>query len=89
MIEEDNAFKESFKIYPNPNDGSMWLAYDLESIGKVIIYDLTGVEIANYRLDPTEKFYLINNQNIVTGVYVYRIFSNGAIVHTGKYTVIK
>ncbi|MBI4646047.1 MAG: T9SS type A sorting domain-containing protein, partial [Bacteroidia bacterium] len=81
--------KPVFNVYPNPNDGSLWLEYDIEATGYVVIFDVSGVECARYELNPDERYKLIRNKNLEPGIYMYRIFCNEQIVHTGKYTVIK
>ncbi|MFH0893243.1 MAG: T9SS type A sorting domain-containing protein [Bacteroidota bacterium] len=78
-----------FAVYPNPNDGSMWLQYAIKEKGSVIIYNSTGIQEKKYILDPQSKYVLLKNPDLKAGVYMYRVFENETVVHTGKVTIIR
>ena len=35
--------KETVNIYPNPNDGSMWIEYSLENAGAIVFYNMAAL----------------------------------------------
>ncbi|MBU0765912.1 MAG: T9SS type A sorting domain-containing protein [Bacteroidetes bacterium] len=60
-----------FAVYPNPNDGSMWLRYAVKETGSIIIYNSTGIQVKKYILDPQSKYVLLKNPDLKAGVYMY------------------
>jgi len=80
------------KLYPNPNDGNMQFDYSLASgsTGDFIIFTLSGIKIADYRLGEGDNATLrINEAGLSNGLYFYTEIVNGAVVTTGKLVIIK
>jgi hypothetical protein len=80
------------KVYPNPNDGTMQFDYSLAqgNIGEFVIYSLSGVKVAEYRLAEGDKNTLrITEPNLVDGIYFYTEIIDGAVITNGKLIIIK
>jgi hypothetical protein len=93
MFSETNTtitFRE-FTIYPNPNNGSMNLNYEIGSHdkGEVIIYDISGRKINAYVLNANVNILKIDENALENGVYMYSIFINGQIAQSDKIVIIK
>ncbi|MBU0764866.1 MAG: T9SS type A sorting domain-containing protein [Bacteroidetes bacterium] len=88
--DDDVVLKEEpvFNIYPNPNDGSMWIQYTIAAPGEVVLYGISGNEISRHPLTPESNYYLLKQKTLETGVYLYRIFEQGRVVHYGKFVVL-
>ena len=83
--------KRSFTLFPNPNNGSMTMVYDLgeESNGNMNLYDVTGKLINSYDLQTKNGVLEINEDQLHNGIYFYRILVNGIIVNSNKIVIIK
>ena len=81
----------NFYLYPNPNNGSMILDYDLGNYtnAKVNVFDITGKVISTYKLSDTKGILQMNEQNLNNGVYFYRILVGEKIIKTDKIVIIK
>lgn len=93
MFSETNTavtFRE-FTMYPNPNNGSMNLAYEVgaKDKGEVIFYDLSGRKVNSYSLNANESNLKIDENALENGVYMYSILINGQIVQSDKIVIIK
>jgi hypothetical protein len=93
MFSETNTtvtFRE-FTMYPNPNNGSMNLVYDIgaQDKGEVIIYDLSGRKINSYILNTNKNTLRIDENALENGIYMYSILINGQIVQSDKVVIIK
>jgi len=73
-------------IYPNPNNGLMYLEYQLykESKGEILIFNVTGEEILRLNLEDDRGVIQINDVNFEPGVYLYKVISNGTVINTDK-----
>jgi hypothetical protein len=83
---------QSFKLYPNPNDGNMVLSYSLaEKLeGTFNLYDITGRLINKYTLTEGENNSLkITESNLTNGVYFYSIVINEEIKTYNKIVITK
>jgi hypothetical protein len=83
---------QSFKLYPNPNDGNMVLSYSLaEKLeGTFNLYDITGRLINKYTLTEGENNSLkITESNLTSGVYFYSIVINEEIKTYNKIVITK
>lgn len=90
ISEVKNSFAVS-KIYPNPNSGTMQLDYFLDDgiQGELIIYDLTGRKIKEYKL-INEKYTLsISEGALKNGIYFYEIIIDNRVIDNGKIVIIK
>ena len=77
------------KLYPNPNNGNMLLDYNIDGIGKLLIYNVTGNEVGNFNLPTGRNTIQINQNNLENGIYFYRIFANDNLINNGKLVIIK
>jgi hypothetical protein len=76
-------------IYPNPNNGTMMLDYKITSDAKMEITDITGNLVGTYILPTTSTTMQVQNNNLQSGMYLYRIISNNTVVKQGKIVVMK
>ncbi|MBL7935830.1 MAG: hypothetical protein JNM51_08505 [Bacteroidia bacterium] len=93
--EDENATiiepNRSFNLFPNPNNGSMIMFYDLgaDKEAELNLYDVTGKLINNYVLQNGIGNLEINEAQLHNGIYFYRILVKGKIIHTNKVVIIK
>jgi len=73
-------------IYPNPvrNDLKVTLPQNLSN-GLIDIYDLIGSKVYSQPISATKD---LDMSTLQTGIYVARIYENGKIVATKKFTKI-
>jgi type IX secretion system substrate protein len=76
-------------LYPNPNNGSMTLDYNLNNDAHLEITDITGNLVGTYMLPATETTLQVQSNNLQSGMYMYRIISNNAVIKQGKIVVMK
>ncbi|MBI2968313.1 MAG: T9SS type A sorting domain-containing protein [Bacteroidetes bacterium] len=90
-IEEFKIQDLRFKIYPNPNDGTMQLDYVLGKAqsGELRILDITGRKIIAYTLSPYANTLSINNSSFKNGLYFYEVNINGEMIVRDKLIIIK
>lgn len=83
--------RSNFKIFPNPNNGSMTIEYHIgeSEIGTVEVYDLTGRILQSHKIYPQENRLTINANELSPGQYYYAMRVNGTLVKTEKLTIIK
>ena len=89
---EESSVYNDFKLFPNPNDGTMNFIYSLKetSQGVMVIYDLTGKAVANYQLaSGLDNQILINETNLSNGVYFYKVIIDSEIKVSDKIVIIK
>jgi len=82
----------SGKVYPNPNNGTMQYDYSIPtgSMGEFMIYDLSGIRVADYRLSEGENNTLkISETNLKDGIYFYLVIVNGEVKARDKLIIIK
>ena len=86
-IFESNASNDLLsQNYPNPFTGSTAIKYDLgNSDGKLLITDVQGKAIAEYKLDSFTNEIIIGD--LEPGIYFYSLYRNEAIVSTRKMIV--
>ena len=88
-INELQNNRVELKIYPNPNNGSMMLDYNLKNDAHLEITDITGNLLRTYILPATETTTQIQNNNLQSGMYLYRVISNNAVIKQGKIVIMK
>jgi hypothetical protein len=83
--------KTSFNLFPNPNNGSMQLDYDLGGYSNATmkLYDVTGKLITSYKLQNNKGTILINEQDLNNGIYFYHILVNDKSIKNDKIVIIK
>ncbi len=85
---EDNI---SSSIYPNPNNGSFTLSYNLNSADNAIfnLYDATGKLISTYTINQEKGELAISENGLSNGVYFYTIIANNNSIAREKFIIIK
>jgi hypothetical protein len=89
---EEPSVYNNFKLFPNPNGGTMNFIYSLKetSQGEMIIFDLTGKVVANYQLaSGLDNQILINESSLSNGVYFYKVIIDSEIKVSDKIVIIK
>jgi hypothetical protein len=83
--------KTNFYLYPNPNNGTMVLDYDLGNYAnaKVNLFDITGKIISTYKLSDNKGILQMNEQSLNNGIYFYSILVNDKTIKTDKIVIIK
>ena len=76
-------------IYPNPNNGNMFISYKIINDAVMEITDLNGNIIHSYILSANSIQLQIKNDDLQNGVYLYRVIGKENIIHQGKIVVIK
>jgi hypothetical protein len=79
------------KLYPNPNNGSFTLAYDLKknNDAEVLIYDVTGKVVYKTSLDNLENMKQINTNNLNNGIYFIQLIHDKNLLWTDKLIISK
>ncbi|MBI4930843.1 MAG: DUF3494 domain-containing protein [Bacteroidetes bacterium] len=79
------------KVYPNPNNGSMQIEYELGKgkNGQMIIYDAIGNKIRAYILTEGSHTLSISDAVLQNGIYIYEIKVTGEVFTIDKIIVIK
>ncbi|MGE3823758.1 MAG: T9SS type A sorting domain-containing protein [Bacteroidia bacterium] len=79
-----------FELYPNPNDGNMYLTYrNLYEKARFELYDVTSRKISAYDLNSEYGTLNISEQGISNGVYLYRIINENSKYKFGKVVIKK
>ena len=81
----------SFNLFPNPNNGTMVLDYNLGNYtdAKVNVFDITGKVISTYKLSDTKGMLQMNEQSLNNGIYFYSILVGEKTIKTDKIVIIK
>lgn len=79
------------KLYPNPNNGSFTLAYDLKknNDAEVLIYDVTGKVVYKTSLDNLDNMKQINTNNLHNGIYFIQLIHDKNLLWTDKLIINK
>jgi len=80
--------ESSVKVYPNPFSTSATFSIQTKkaSAMTVILYDLFGREIK--RIENIQaKIIKINRDNLLPGIYIYRIDDNNSLIGTGQVVI--
>ena len=91
----NNTSEESlitnFSIFPNPNNGIMQLNYQLRDSenGLIKIYDLLGKEKVTMKLVHERNSMNIYDENMISGIYFYKVIIDGKVVKSDKLIVTK
>lgn len=81
----DAANLNAVSIYPNPfNESTNILLNDMSQINKAELkmYNVLGEMVINKVL--TEKLTSVETSNLTSGIYIYKIVSNNAIIQSGR-----
>jgi hypothetical protein len=79
------------KLYPNPNNGSFTLAYDLKTlnIANVTIYDISGKLVYSKTIDNLESRISINTLSLNNGIYFIQLSDDTKLLWTDKLVIQK
>lgn len=87
-----SSLNTNINLYPNPNNGSFTLEYNLgtEMGGNVKLYSAVGELVGEYTLTGYEGKLSITNNALSNGVYFYKAFTNThQVLKIGKVVIIK
>jgi PKD repeat protein len=75
-------------IYPNPfsNAATIEMSFD-PTASTLKIFDVYGKEVRNINLDPGTKALKLERENLLSGIYFYKIESPHEIIATGKIVI--
>lgn len=81
----------AFNLFPNPNNGTMQLEYDLAGANNAVmnIFDVTGKLIKSYKLENTKGTLQMNEHALHNGIYFYHILVGEKIIKNDKIIIIK
>ena len=86
-ISLDNS--QTATLYPNPNNGSMNIDYNIKEDARLEIMDITGKLVVTYNLPATGTTLQIKNNYLQNGMYLYRVISNDKLIKLGKFVVMQ
>jgi photosystem II stability/assembly factor-like uncharacterized protein len=95
-IASENNVSAKYKVYqnyPNPFNPTTYVKFSILNSGdvKIVVYDLMGREVqtlVNERLQPGTYETTFDGSNLTSGVYFYRIFTEG-YTETRKMLLLK
>lgn len=90
-IQKNNESYNNALPFPNPTNNSITLPYKLESgkDGKLVINDINGKILFEYKIDTTFDNVLIDTNTMTAGNYFYSIYTSDKKISTGKFIVTK
>lgn len=79
------------KLYPNPNNGSFMLAYDLKTNNEadISIIDIAGKTVFTGRLDNLNNVVQINISYLQSGIYFVQLSKNKSLLWIDKLIISK
>ena len=85
-VKEINSEISTFKIFPNPNNGSFKLQIGNElSDGEIILYNSLGQKVHEQKIVQGENN--ITTNNLARGLYHYTLLQNKQLLQSGKMVV--
>jgi hypothetical protein len=78
-----------FNLYPNPSSDNVTINYNIVTDAVIEITDVTGNLVGTYNLPVSGTIIQIKNDNLPSGVYMYRIIANNTVIKLGKIVIIK
>jgi hypothetical protein len=79
---------QTINLYPNPNNGTMTLEYNITKDAYLEISNTNGTLVGKYTLSSSGNKLDIKNDNLSSGIYLYRVV-NDAVLKTGRIVIIK
>jgi len=81
---------QTFKLYPNPNNGTMYFSYSIAigSKASLVIYDILGRQISTYNLQGGDNILSISENSLRAGIYYYRCTVDNILMKTDKVVII-
>lgn len=84
---QDNSLNENFLLFPNPFAGKATLELSGEiTNGSLLILNNLGKIVQQYDQVYGNKI-IISKDDLESGMYVYQLFENGAILQQGKFII--
>jgi len=79
------------KLYPNPNNGTMQISYELGTHQEAVfeIYDVCGKLLRTYAMDPDRDLLAISEAVLSQGIYFYKVRAAEAVLSSGKFVILK
>jgi hypothetical protein len=89
--EPDSLVTSQLNIYPNPNNGTFTLDYQLADshAGKVMVFNTMGEMVGQYDLTTAVGKMTITNPYLTNGIYIYELYTNNQLMKVGKVIIIK
>ena len=90
-ISEHEVIEGGLKIYPNPAANELYFVcnFDNAITLKIHLYDLSGRLLKEETLINTKKTQKIDLQDLMSGVYIYKIIEGNTIIKTSKIIILK
>jgi hypothetical protein len=87
----NNNEERSFSIYPNPNNGLMQLNYFIseKENGTLEIFNVLGEKLTTYQLANNSNIITINEANLSSGIYFYKVLINDRLQKSDKFVISK
>ena len=79
------------KVYPNPNNGNMFVDYKLPSTeqGVFELYDMVGRKVYSHELIGNENTFTISGSTLSSGIYFYQAMVGQKRISMDKVVIIK
>jgi hypothetical protein len=79
------------KLYPNPNNGTFYLAYNLKENTEAIlnIVDVTGKLVYTNTITNVNNVLQINTTHLQSGIYFVQLSNNKTLLWTDKLMINK
>lgn len=85
ILESENTFT-TFNAYPNPFSESTMIdcsKFEFGNTPTIEIYDMTG-KLVNSTTTYSEKIFIVKNEGLTEGNYLYRILDGNQVIGSGK-----
>lgn len=91
FINENINSNFELKVYPNPTNGELYIAYKFEEAGsnEFIITDVTGKAVFSIKLQDQTNIVKADGKDLSSGIYFYQLKQNGKTVKTDKLIISK
>jgi hypothetical protein len=88
-IKNEEIQQKNILPYPNPTSDKITIAYKLDNNkeGKLIITDLNGRSLLEYKIDNVFDNVIIDTKSLLAGSYYYTIYSSEKKLTSGKFMV--
>ncbi len=78
------------KVYPNPTKDEVTISYQLTGDNGIFdLYDITGQLIKSFAINTQSGQTIMSVSDISSGIYIYKLTSEGDSDKLGKLAVIK
>ncbi len=88
-LEENNTALKSVTVYPNPASNTFTIQYKFTHTNAVFeLYGIDGKKLDVVNLQGQSGNYMYQNNNLLPGIYLYRVSNTNGIISTGKLFII-